>query len=163
MRKLVIIAIGMMLLGCGNSDKPSKPKNLISKEKMSEIIYDVFLINAAKGINKQLLETNGIFPQEYIFKKHQIDSLQFALSNNYYAYDTNTYEGIIQKVKQKIEFEKKINDSIISREEREKDSIRANRIRTKDTLKKIKLQIMADTLTPKKPKSNSKVFGRDEN
>ena len=94
---------------------------------MSEIIYDVFLLNAAKGINKRILEKNGILPQDYVYKKYNIDSLQFAVSNDYYSYDTETYEAIMRKVKLKIEFEKKLNDSINEKEEKTKDSLRSQR------------------------------------
>jgi hypothetical protein len=137
MRYFAIILIGLTLLCCGNSDRPEKPDNVIPEEKMSDIIYDVFLLNAAKGINKRVLEQNGINPQEYIFKKYNIDSLQFAISNDYYAYDTKTYEAIMQKVKQKIEIEKKKNDSLLLNEEKVKDSLREfkNRNPKSDSLK----------------------------
>ena len=151
----------ILLVGC-NSDRPSKPDNLISKDDMSEIIYDVFVLNAAKGVNKKILENNGIFPQDYIFKKYKIDSLQFALSNEYYAYNIDMYESIMAKVKLKIEFEKKKNDSINTIEDRTKDSARSQRLKTKDTLKKLKTKMKFDTLPMPKPKKvEPKVFGQD--
>lgn len=144
MKQFLLIAFGILLFGCGGTDRPPKPDNLISKEKMPEIIYDVFLLNAAKGINKRILEKNGILPQEYVYKKHNIDSLQFAQSNDYYSYDTKTYEGIMNKVKQKIEVEKAKNDSINSKEEKIKDSINAAKIEKKlDTLKLLKPKLMS--------------------
>ncbi len=152
MKKILYILIGFLMFGCGYSDRPSQPDNLIPKEKMSDIIYDVFLLNAAKGINKRILEQNGILPQEYVYKKHNIDSLQFVLSNDYYSYDTKTYEGIIGKVKKKIEWEKKHNDSLIEREEKIKDSL----IKAKNR------DIKSDSLPQIKPKIKSKVFGIDK-
>ena len=112
MKNLIYILIGFLLFGCG-SDRPEKPDNLIPKEKMSEIIYDVFVLNAAKGINKRILEQRGVFPQDYVYKKYHIDSLQFALSNDYYSYDTKTYEDIMAQVKQKIPTEKTKQPCII--------------------------------------------------
>lgn len=162
MRNFIYIVIGILILGCGDSDRPSKPNNLIPKDKMSDIIYDVFLLNAAKGINKRVLEKNGIMPQDYVFKKYNIDSLQFATSNNYYAYDTDTYEGIMEKVKQRIEFEKKINDSINAKEEKKQDSIRTQRFKSKDTLNKVRMKkSVADTLSRPKAKLKPNVFGRN--
>ncbi len=163
MKKLIYIVFGILIIGCGDSDRPTKPDNLISKEKMSDIIYDVFLLNAAKGVNKVVLEKNGILPQEYVFQKYNIDSLQFALSNDYYSYDTQVYEGIMEKVKLKIEQEKKINDSINSKEEKTKDSLRSARVKTNDTLSKMKIQkIKADTISPIESKMKPKVFGKDK-
>ena len=163
MKRFVSILIGILVIGCGNSDRPSKPKNLISKDKMSEIIYDVFLLNAAKGINKRILEKNGILPQDYVYKKYNIDSLQFAVSNDYYSYDTETYEAIMRKVKLKIEFEKKLNDSINEKEEKTKDSLRSQRFKNKDTLNRPKIRRdIIDTLSVQELKLKPKVFGSED-
>lgn len=152
MRYFKITLIAFFLYGCGDSDTPRKPDNLISKDKMSDIIYDVFLMNAAKGINKRILENNGILPQEYVYKKYSIDSLQFVLSNNYYSYNTKTYEDIMAKVKQRIESEKTKYDSISSQEDRVKDSI----------YEAAKKANKSDTLTRLKPKMKPKILVDDK-
>ena len=67
----------------------------------------------AKGVNKSILENNGIIPEQYLFNKHSIDSILFAKSNEYYSYDLKTYQTIYDKVKIKLEKNKNIiNDSI---------------------------------------------------
>ena len=64
MNKLQRIIILCLVFSCNNTlnqnNKP--PENLISKEKMVDIIYDMTLINVAKGVNKSILENNGIIP-----------------------------------------------------------------------------------------------------
>lgn len=115
MNKLKLIIILSLVLGCNNSlnQEPLPPENLISKEKMIDIIYDMTLINVAKGVNKSILENNGIIPEQYLFNKHSIDSILFAKSNEYYSYDLKTYQTIYDKVKIKLEKNKNIiNDSI---------------------------------------------------
>ena len=115
MNKLKLIIILSLVLGCNNSlnQEPIPPENLISKEKMIDIIYDMTLINVAKGVNKSILENNGIIPEQYLFNKHSIDSILFAKSNEYYSYDLKTYQTIYDKVKIKLEKNKNIiNDSI---------------------------------------------------
>ena len=133
MRILVFIMYIILFVGCNSVNRPKKPDNLISKDKMSEIIYDVYIMNSAKGINKTLLENNGILPQEFIYKKHSIDSLQFANSNDYYAFDTEVYEGIINKVKEKIESEKvkyeAINQEELKAEKELKEATRAKELK----------------------------------
>lgn len=152
MRNVIYIVIGIFMLGCGESDRPIKPDNLIPKEKMSDIIYDVFLLNAAKGINRQVLEKNGVLPEDYVYNKYAIDSLQFATSNNYYSYDTKVYEGIMERVKLKLEVAKKRNDSISIIEKRVADSIeKAKRLIPKP-----------DSLPILKPKIKSNVFGKNK-
>ena len=114
MNKLKVIIILFFVLGCNNSltQKPI-PIDLISQEKMVDIIYDMTLINVAKGVNKSILENNGIIPEQYLFNKHSIDSILFARSNEYYSYDLKTYQIIYDKVKIKLEKNKNIiSDSI---------------------------------------------------
>ena len=115
MNKLQRIIILCLVFSCNNTlnqnNKP--PENLISKEKMVDIIYDMTLINVAKGVNKSILENNGIIPEQYLFNKHSIDSMLFAKSNEYYSYDLKTYQTIYDNVKTKLEKNKKIiSDSI---------------------------------------------------
>ena len=116
MKKLSYILIIFSLFGCVNNsliENPTEPVNLISKEKMVDIIYDMTLISVAKGVNKSILENNGIIPEEYIFKKHSIDSTIFAKNNEYYSFDLKIYQSIYDEVKIKLQKNKKsINDSI---------------------------------------------------
>jgi hypothetical protein len=115
MNKLNVIIILSIVLGCSNSltQKPMPTDNLISQEKMVDIIYDMTLINVAKGVNKSILENNGIIPEQYLFNKYSIDSILFARSNEYYSYDLKTYQIIYDKVKIKLEKNKNIiSDSI---------------------------------------------------
>jgi hypothetical protein len=80
---------------------------------MVDIIYDMTLINVAKGVNKSILENNGIIPEQYLFNKHSIDSTLFARSNEYYSNDLKTYQMIYDNVKIKLEKNKNIiSDSI---------------------------------------------------
>ncbi|MDB4134710.1 DUF4296 domain-containing protein [Flavobacteriaceae bacterium] len=114
MNKLKVIIILIFVLGCNNSltQKPI-PIDLISQEKMVDIIYDMTLINVAKGVNKSILENNGIIPEQYLFNKHSVDSTLFARSNEYYSNDLKTYQMIYDNVKIKLEKNKNIiSDSI---------------------------------------------------
>ena len=142
MKYLVNIIIIILFFGCNNViEKPKRPDNLIPEDKMVEIMYDVFLLNSAKGINKIKLEENGVLPEKYIFEKYQIDSLQFANSNNYYAYDTKTYESILNRIKDKIEVHRKEYEALTlveeAAKEKKEDSLRAIRKKEKDSLIKL--------------------------
>ena len=104
-------------------------------------LYDLNVLNAAKGINKNVLETNGIQPETFLFNKHNIDSLQFAQSNNYYAYDTKTYESIVTKVKERMESDKVKYEALAEKEKKKQDSIIAAAKKKKDTLLKQEITI----------------------
>ena len=101
-----------------------KPSNLISEDQMVEILYDVVLINSAKGVNKQLLEKNIKNPQGYIYKKHNIDSLQFAESNAYYTFKSDIYKSIYEKLELKLTTQKTDYEALLKDKKRVKDSIR---------------------------------------
>ncbi|TDU43139.1 uncharacterized protein DUF4296 [Gelidibacter sediminis] len=134
MKRILYILIVLMVVGCNGIDKPKKPKNLIDKEKMSEIMYDLYILNAAKGVNRKILETNGVVPLEYLYDKYAIDSLQFAQSNTYYAYDPETYTAILARVKKRLEKNKDHYEELNYKELNKQDSINAANRRKKDTL-----------------------------
>ena len=102
MKKLILIFL--IFHSCGfTNDKTSVPDNLISEEKMIDILYDMSLISVSKGINKRILENNGVKPKKYILKKYNIDSLQFVVSNEYYSKDLERYLKIYEEVLSKLE------------------------------------------------------------
>lgn len=135
MRQLVFLILLLMLSGCGGIDKPKKPENLISQDKMVKILHDLNVLNAAKGVNKKVLELNGISPMDYIYSKYEIDSLQFAESNTFYAYDLKVYKSIIDKVKEQLETEKTVYESEDKKEDKVINKPVRNLERTKDSIK----------------------------
>lgn len=126
--------MSLLIFACQGVDKPKKPKNLISKDKMVDVLYDVYILNAAKGINRKVLESKGIQPERFLFQKHKIDSLQFAQSNNYYAYDTKAYEAIVEKVKERMENDKITYDALAEKEKKKQDSINEVKKNSRDSL-----------------------------
>jgi len=134
--KKVVILIGIMIcfFGCAHHEPP-KPDKLMSKEKMADVLFDVFLLNSAKGIKKKTLETNGVLPKRYIFEKHQIDSIQFTQNNTFYSYDTDTYNEILDVVKKRINDEKSLFEAEIEKEE---EARKERRDSIKEAVKKMK-------------------------
>ena len=59
-------------------EKNVAPVNLISEDKMIEILYDMSLISVSKGINKRIIENNGMKPKKYILKKQVLDYMFFT-------------------------------------------------------------------------------------
>ena len=139
-RLLVYILVPFLVLSCNEIDKPKKPDNLLSKDKMIEIITDISLVNAAKGVDKKLIEEKIINPEYYIFQKYNIDSLQFAENNNYYAYDVKEYEDIYLNVKNRLEKHRDEYDAIEELEKKGKDSIRDVKRKEKDSIRKARSQ-----------------------
>lgn len=99
-RIIIVLCCALSVFSCGKTSV-EKPNNLIAKDKMVDILYDISLLEAIKaqnlkgGINKKRAN-------EYIYKKYKIDSVQFAKSNKYYATDLNEYKKMYDKVKEKL-------------------------------------------------------------
>lgn len=115
---LVLLLIIIFTISC--DDKIKKPDNLISENEMVDILTDLSLLNAAQGLNKKILVENGILSEKYVFKKHNIDSLQFVTSNSYYAHNIKVYERIYAKLKanlnaKKTEYKKREEEEAIAR------------------------------------------------
>ena len=115
MRKLVaFFLLFAILISCQKSAVP-KPDNLIDEDVMVDIIYDISILEAMKSQKGDVLESNSINPNTYIFKKYKIDSLQFANSDKFYASEIKKYKEIFDKVnkrmEEKIEASKKQNTS----------------------------------------------------
>ena len=66
MKTILLVAITFFFMSCENKAM-KKPPNLISEDQMVDILYDMMLLNSAKGINKQLLEETIQNPEQYIY------------------------------------------------------------------------------------------------
>ncbi len=133
MKAILLIAITFLCLSCGKS-AVKKPSNLISEDQMVDILYDIMLINSAKGINKKLLEKSIKNPKEYVYNKHNIDSIQFTESNAYYTYNSDTYKSIYDRLEQKLTAEKTTHEALLKAQKRIKDSIKKSKQAKIDTL-----------------------------
>ncbi|MDI1316304.1 DUF4296 domain-containing protein [Flavobacterium sp.] len=101
MKKFILIICVVFVLSSCNENSVAKPDNLITKDKMIDILYDISLLEAIKvqnlkgGINRKKAN-------EFIYKKYKIDSIQFAKSNKYYASDLVDYKKMFEKVKDRL-------------------------------------------------------------
>jgi hypothetical protein len=101
MKKVLFICFLVIGFSCSNTGV-SKPKNLIDKDKMIDILYDMSLLQAIKSQNLN----GGISNKEsnqYLYKKYKIDSIQLSESNKYYASDIQEYKKMFEKVKEKLD------------------------------------------------------------
>lgn len=148
-RVIIIVLICIFCFSCNNNAKPDKPKDLIPETQFSDILFDMNVVNSAKGVNKKILEDNGIVPLDYIFKKHNIDSLQFANSNSYYAFDIERYTKILSRVQNKAQAEKDIYDAQLKAKEairaKKQDSIKAVSIRIRDSIAALNKEVNNST------------------
>ena len=99
MRNLIFILLILFVpVGCDLSNK--KPDNLIVKEQMENIIFDILILN---GINaNSLMSKMEVIGDEFIFDRYSVDSIQFYESEIYYSKRPRDHFEIYSNVKRRI-------------------------------------------------------------
>jgi len=89
-------------------------------------------MNSARSINLKVITDNGVYLDSTIYKKYNIDSLQFAKSNAYYTANLNEYIALFEEVQNRLlQLENKkdstdLSEIIKAEAEIMKDSVRIN-------------------------------------
>lgn len=107
-----MLFLALFLASC-NHNAVEKPENLIEEDVMTNILYDLSILEAMKSQNPYAPQNQSMNPKDYIFKKYKIDSLQFATSNRYYVSQIEEYKKMYDQVNVRLEKEKKAADSLV--------------------------------------------------
>lgn len=110
MKKIIATLIILFVLDSCNNAPIAKPDNLIEEKVMTDILYDLTILDAIKSQNPYDTINKNIKPKEYVFKKYKIDSLQFVKSNQYYISQIDKYKKMYDAIHERIENEKKANE-----------------------------------------------------
>ncbi len=113
----------MIFASCQDVNQPKKPKNIIPKDKMAEVLTEAYLANAARSVDNKSILVSGVKMDSLIYTKFGIDSLQFVQSNDYYAANINSYMEIFQKVENNLKALEKNLDSVRELNYNKKDTI----------------------------------------
>lgn len=106
MKKSLVVIFGFFAVLACNNNTVDKPDNLIEKDKMINILYDISVLEAVKSqsINGGISSKTST---DYIYKKYKIDSLQLVKSNKYYASHIEEYKKMVDQVKERLTLEAK--------------------------------------------------------
>ena len=116
MKKGVLFFILISLILSCKEEVVKKPENLIEKEIMVDVMYDLALLEAIKYQSPNAIETHKINPDEYIYKKYKIDSAQFVQSNMYYASDYKEYKKMYDQINSRLVKNKSLLEEAIKNE-----------------------------------------------
>ena len=116
MKKGVLFFILISLILSCKEKVVKKPENLIEKEIMVDVMYDLALLEAIKYQSTNELETHKINPDEYIYKKYKIDNAQFVQSNMYYASDYKEYKKMYDQINLRLVKKKSLLEEAIKNE-----------------------------------------------
>ena len=109
--KKTIIMLLIVLSSCSQVEEVP-PENLIGEEKMADLIFELALLDAAKGFVPKDQEERIDLDANSFYQFHNIDSAQFTSSNAYYAKQPKAYLRIVSMAKTKHEeFEKNLEGS----------------------------------------------------
>ena len=92
--------LGLILL---NSCQNSKGDNIISEDKMTNMLFDLSII---KSINNLNYEENQLIisPEDFfILQKYNVDSLNWEINKNYYSKRPKILASIYRRVQDSIE------------------------------------------------------------
>jgi hypothetical protein len=143
MKKILPLLILFTILSSCKKDIVKTPDHLIERGKMVDIMYDLSVLDAIKNQNTTSLATHKINPKEYIFKKYNVDSIQFVQNNLYYSSDYKGYQIIYEEIKARLDKNMKSTEALIKIESKKiaaKKAVHEKLVAKKvaDSIKKIK-------------------------
>lgn len=95
MKKLMICLVAVMaLLFCVSSCKPSLPSGVLSKGKMTDILYDYHLALAMAHMDDSGDKGQSLAYREAVLRKHDVTSAEFDSSMVYYMRHTELLEDV---------------------------------------------------------------------
>jgi hypothetical protein len=100
-KRIIVIALCFLGISCGNK-LLEEPENLIPRDQMADILYDMALLDAIENSHPKVLEANDLRVMEFLYEKYGIDSLQFVQSDRYYASLPGEYLRIYESVEERL-------------------------------------------------------------
>jgi hypothetical protein len=122
-KALFFLALIAVFVSC-KEEIIKKPKKLIEKDIMIDIMYDLSILEAIKYQHLTSVEDYNTNPTAFILRKYKVDSLQFARSNSYYATDYKEYKKMYKTVNDRLEKDKSALDTIIAAENKKQRALK---------------------------------------
>ena len=120
MKKIIVLFLLISLaFSCTSNTIYEKPKDLIPKDSMIDLLVDMQLAVGARS-GKNINEKYGLDYMPLVYEKYNIDSTRFAESSFYYSTDVDHYTKILKTVKSRLKKLKDENEALFE----EQDSIK---------------------------------------
>lgn len=95
MNKIIFLFTLLFIFSC--SEIVDKPKNLLSKDEMSEVIADFAIYDQSYTVNPT---SNLEITSRYVLKKHKITAKDYRESYKYYISRPNQLDKILKNAKE---------------------------------------------------------------
>jgi hypothetical protein len=125
---IFFVFIIVLTVRCNTDDR--KPDNLLSEEKMVNILTDIHLIESDVN-NMRITDADSnlaiyLYLETQLFKKYQIDTATYRNSYRYYIAQPEVFGKIYKQVLKVAEAQKKIEKPVLVKSVRSKlDSVKA--------------------------------------
>lgn len=85
---------------------------MLDQEVMTNILYDLTVLQAANVYLPNTLNDNDLKATTYIYKKYEIDSITYHQNHKYYASNPKKYKKMYQEIIARLEAEKMVIDKV---------------------------------------------------
>jgi len=151
MKNFIVIVLVLFLSISCKKELVKQPANLIEREKMVDIMYDLSLLEAMRYQKPLSLDSINSDPTNFILQKYKVDSLQFAQNNMYYASDYESYKDMFDEVNKRLAKNQRAADSLAKIDEKKAAKENKNKPKelkevSKDSVKKVIPKINIDSI-----------------
>lgn len=101
MKNIIYIVIFVLFFSCESKTKFKKPKDLIAKDQMIDLLTDLHLGVGTNNVKDKNSERDKNY-MVLVFDKYKIDSTQFTTSNTYYISNIEEYEDMFEEVEKRL-------------------------------------------------------------
>ncbi|WP_194850288.1 DUF4296 domain-containing protein [Nonlabens antarcticus] len=116
MKKLMSLLFLLIIASCSSVLEAPKPEDFYGDDKMAEIMTDLYLMEASMTSDRGAFTALEMLPHDYIYKKHDTDSIVFKENLYYYSDRIEKYENVIDLVEERLDI---LRDSVAVRQEKE--------------------------------------------
>lgn len=103
MKKIMLYSTLLLCLFACRKELVEKPNDLIEKQKMIEILYDISMLYASKGVNTGQVDFKKVPIEDFIYKQYGVDSTQVANSTIYYSSKPDEYLKMYQVINKRMQ------------------------------------------------------------
>lgn len=131
MKKLISILVLTALASCTQTETSEIPQ-----EKMMDILYDLTVASSAKSTANKNDSVQYFVSYKDVLKKHQVDSLQFVVAQDFYRNNPEVYAVIYDSVHARLQ--KKLDE--VRALPPEKEEVKKNRTVPVSNLNNLRFQ-----------------------
>ena len=101
-KQFLAILVILLIISCESKVNYEKPEDLIPRETMIDLLYDMHLAVGTSNLRNKNNEKDRNY-MSLVYQKYGIDSTRFAISNIYYTSQAVEYEEMFEEVERRLE------------------------------------------------------------